>query len=210
MPNDKKACPHCGVTIPAEAMRKNRPFSCPDCRQIVATIGPYNRIGPVGWFSFLALCTVVAALVGHRGSRGTLILNIVVGIIVGIVGGFVTMIGVSWVLRKLFPRTPKLGKYEVRDNPKSAVHTADFLDSVRDPPEWSGEKDRELDSLWRQHFQDDDLEEEALMAAEELKARLTNSSEKIKHVSDEIRRLSLNELRKELAAIAADLRLATK
>ena len=120
------------------------------------------------------------------------------------------MIGVSWVLRKLFPRAPSLGKHEYLDDPKVLGETADFLDSIRGLSEWSWEQDRDLDSLWRQHFQDDDLEEEALMAAEELKARLTNSSEKAKHVSDEIKRLDLEELREELAAIANDLRIVAQ
>jgi hypothetical protein len=210
MPNDTNACPHCGVAISKGAMRKNRPFSCPNCRKILALNDPYHNHGTVGFFSFLALSIAVAAFVGNTGSRVTLIVSIVVGVIVGCVVGIAAAIAVIWALTNLFPRAPKLGRYVLCDDPKLLGDTADFLDSICGHREWSWEHDRHLDSLWRYHSQDDDLEEEALVAAEEFKARLTKSSKLAKHVSDEIRKLNLGDLREELAAIASDLRIAAK
>ena len=52
--------------------------------------------------------------------------------------------------------------------------------------------------------------EEAFFAVGELKRRLMGEPEHEKGVSNEIRELSLAELRIELAAIACDLRLATE
>jgi hypothetical protein len=210
MPNDNKACPHCGVAIPVVAMRKDRPFSCPNCQRLVSPNSAYLKYGTAGCFSFLALFIAVAAFVGLRGSHFILIASLVVGAIVGIFAGILAANGIVWGLQKLFPRAPKMGKYALRDHPKLVAGTADFLDSVRELPEWSWKEDRGLDSFWGRRSLDDALENEALMAAQEFKTRLTNSSEKVKHVSDEIRKLSLNELREELAAIAIDHRIAVK
>lgn len=191
-------------------MRSDRPFSCPNCKQVVAPIGAYHKYWKLGCFSFLTISIAVAIFVGRRASLGTQIASIVCGFLVGISGAIFVANALVWGLQRMFPRSAKLRQHIFRDEPKLLKDTADFLDSVRELPEWSERQDHTLEALWTQRSADDALENEALVAARELKARLTNSSEMVKHVSGDIRKLNLKELREELAAIAIDLRIAAR
>ena len=143
-------------------------------------------------------------------SNGVSVGRVLVGLVVGIAGSVTLANAITWVLDRWFARPPTLRKHELREEPQLVVEVADFVDSIGGAREWTSEQDSKLESIWEERSLDEDLVNQALIAAKELRSRLRDGDEPVKHRTGEIRSLTLDELRLELAAIARDLRVAAQ
>jgi hypothetical protein len=127
---------------------------------------------------------------------------------IGLVTGIILNAGVRKVVQHQWPRAPDLHPHVLRAEADTFVKLADFLDSIACTESWRPEFDRPLDMFAHQRSYDESLENVALEAAQQLKAGLKGI--RARKISTEIRNLSPDELRKEIHAIAHDLRLAAR
>jgi len=201
-------CPHCGKVIPEKDSRRERPFSCPTCRQIVAVLDPYKRLSMSGClFSFISVI-VLAGFIGFTRAYGYLLEIAIGGVMLGAALGVGVALGIFRAMRRWRPKPPQYEKHELREVPALLLDIAKFLESLAVLQTWTSEQDRQLDSLAKQDSLDEPLVGAALVAARELKSRLSGRSTPGKESSKEIQPLDLAGLCKELAAISANLRAA--
>ncbi len=127
---------------------------------------------------------------------------------IGLAAGIILNAVVRNLIEHQWPRTPNLHQHILRAESDTFGKLADFLDSTACAESWRSEFDRPLDMFVHQRSYDESLENVALEAAQQLKAELQGI--RARKISAEIRILSLDALRKEIQAIARDLRLAAR
>ena len=163
MTNSKSNCPHCGAIIPPEASRAWRPFSCPQCSGIVDPRPAYHNFGTIGCFGSGILCAAIGWVVSQRW------LEIIVGFLAGAVVGILVANFIIWFLDRLWPRSPKLLCYALRDDPGLLPGLSGLLDSSAGAESWEVGLESRLNSLRDQISLDDSLVGAAISAAQQCK-----------------------------------------
>ena len=202
----KSVCPSCQQKIESQAIRNWRPFSCPNCKQIVAPRSAYRRYGIVGCWTVIILCALGSYFLSQRGFLAISIIGFVAGIILAILAAGL----IIRVLNRWMPRSPLLMRHMFYVEPRALVEIADFLDTIHTAQEWTSEYDRRLYLLSTSRSLDDALENASLEAAEEFKRRFVQSKTYKKKIDKALKRHNLDELRSELEIIATDLRIAAE
>jgi hypothetical protein len=197
MDSTTQACPYCRSNIPSEAILSWRPFSCPSCQKIIEPRSPYSRYGALGCLSVFVAASLGFVLLG---------LHWLPSVAIGLAAGIILNAAIRKLIEHQWPRPPNLHPHILRTESDALVKLADFLDSIACAESWRSEFDRPLDMFAQQRSYDESLENVALEAAQQLKAELQGI--RARKISTEIRNLPPDALRKEIQAIARELRLA--
>ena len=182
----------------AEAAPSYRPFSCPNCKRLIE-LRPYApRYAVAGCLGMCVVCSLGFVAIGLG----------LVGIAAGAVAGFlITRLAVGWIKQR-WPHPPELKSYDVRTYPENLIALAELLDQAAAASEWNTDWDKRIETAQRNKTYDDELENVSIDLAEIHKAKLQGSRPpKRKRVPHD---MGLDELRKELRAVAGDLRIAAK
>ena len=195
MGQQTRTCPHCLNQLSPESILDWRPFSCPHCLEFIAPRSAYStyaRIGCLFWPA--ALCTV-AILLG---------LHWFLGLALGIGGAILLNVYGFRLITKRWPQPPRLHRYECRTQ-VDFRSLAELLDSILSAEGWNERFDHQFRLFWDARSGDDLLEEAALDSADAYRATLTvgKPQKKNRQIPD----LPLEEQRRRLRLIAADLRL---
>lgn len=202
-------CPYCGETMTADAIRIERPFSCPFCGCIVAPRSAYQRYSTTGCCSTALLLFACGVWLGIRSESGISILWMFGGALGGGVAGLAVGWLIHWTLRALFGVATVLQIHTLREYPPTVLELATFLEEISRGESWRGEWDRRLSILEGSNSKDEPLVSEGLVAANRFKIELAGGSDgKKKYSSLDLDGLTLEGLRQELALIARDLRRA--
>ncbi|SRR5258707_8609278 len=97
-----RVCPNCKKSLLAEAIREGRPFSCPNCRQIISSRTPCLRYGTV---VFWIVLLVVAFLLARAS-------DLIVAILLGTLSGGVLAFFVMKALNRFRARESVLIVHE--------------------------------------------------------------------------------------------------
>jgi hypothetical protein len=170
-------CPHCKQTLTAEAIRIERPFSCPFCDLIVAPRSAYQRYSTAGCCLTALLLFGCGIWLGIRGESGFSSL----WIIGGALGGGACGLGVGWLvhwtLRVLFSEVTVFQVHTLREYPPTVLELATFLERIGPGESWHDEWDRKLSELEASNSKDEPLFNEGLVAANRFKVELAGASD---------------------------------
>jgi hypothetical protein len=192
----------------ADAIRIERPFSCPSCGGIVAPRSAYQRYSTTGCCSAALLLFGCGVWLGIREESGFSIL----WVLGGALGGGFCGLAVGWLIQRglhaFFSEATIFEIHAMREYPQTTRELANFLEEIKSADSWRGEWDRRLSMLEMDNSKDEPLVNEGLVAANRLKIELGSGPGEKKKRSRDLDKLTIGGLREELALIARDLRRA--
>ena len=190
-------CPHCQTQLTLEQILTHRPFSCPSCELLINPRPNRNRLFVTGCLTTAGLIAISAVGLGI-GWAGAVPLGLLFGLVVWTV--------LLSVLDKVWPRPPSLKPHEIRT--ANYPFLADSIECILTSEEWTPEFDRKLVDVKQCQSYDEDLENYLVALILAYKGFKNGNPSKEFLIEGKIP--TLDELRRELKAVARDMRLGEK
>lgn len=197
-PSDEYRCPACQTTLAARDILLWRPFSCPNCHEIIEPVF-YPRGRGIGCLSTFSLVAVLLALYGMNWYWSALI---------GAGAAVLLSLLRFQFARRFWPEPYAVRRHEFRTEPYGLLQWAELLESLAAAEAWTDQLEHRLLVIGGQRSRDDSLENAAADSAQSLKRSLQGLPLPKKYKQEAA--LTLECRRERMRLIARDLRFAAK
>ena len=190
-------CPHCKQTLPPNALRGWRPFSCPRCLEMISARSRNVRVGAVVfWLALGPAVLLIAKGVGRW---------IPALLLVAVSAGVLALVAIP-TLDKIRPPEPVLKKFKPHIAPESAPHLAELTGRLSETSGWSERFEADISFVDDAEIYDDELKGSVLDAAEGLKSAISGTPTTERKKSQwSAPSLGVEDWHKELKSMAKEL-----
>lgn len=197
-PSDEYKCPACQMILAGRDILLWRPFSCPNCHELVEPVF-YPRRRGIGCLSIFLLVAVLLALYGMKWYWSALI---------GTGAGILFSLLRFQVARRFWPKPYALRRHAFRTETQGLMEWAELLESIAAAEAWTDQLEHHLLVIDGQRSRDDSLENAAADSAQSFKRSIQGIPVPKKYKQEA--GLTLDERRERMRLIARDLRFAAK
>ena len=196
-----RVCSNCKKSLLAEAIREWRPFSCPNCRQIISPRTRYVRYGTVVFWVILVIAVFLFSKVT----------GLIIAILLGALTGGVLAFCVVKALNRFRRRESLLTMHENHLPPVELRNLAALAEGLAELSCWTEQAESGIRILEDTKSYDEEFEDVVIESGRALQEAFTgveSASSRRARSQWATPAMSLEEWRVELGAIARDIRLA--